>query len=399
MNVLTRALLSPIFSTSQRVSPATDPAPSPQDVPYAAASGLDPDRVLLLGPGPATGSGAVSHHVALPGYLAHHLTALTGRGSQVAALTGAPRGLDALNDAVFKKVLYNWDVIVVTLGPLEVKSLMAPRTFDKLLTRLLTTVAARSHPSTRIVITSPLTRDVLAGSRDLGRALFLDHALTLSNTARHVAANLRNVTHLALSDKDQHGEQLSSSPPYEAWARGLAEHLNPLVDAQRKEPLSPQAARARPQPAVVRVEALFQAGLAEEPPSEAIRLITERARHHFDTHGVSFNLLLSDRQRTYTGTQGDGVDIPLTESFCVNTIRSDSALIVPDSRISEHPVPQNDIRFYAGYPIHTTNGVRIGAICVWDYEPRAADAVSAEVLRDFAIEIEKELAGHSGLTL
>lgn len=341
----------------------------------------------------------MSHQLALPGHLAQRLTALTARGSQVAALTEYPERLEALTEAIAKKVLYNWDVIVITLGPQEVRSLVAPRAFKNDLTRLVQTVASRAHPATRIIITSPPISDVLQGSERVTRSVRTAHAAALSSTAEQVAVTVPHTTHLALPGNESPDTAEANTPPYDIWGECLAEHLAPLVAQQRLDALSPQAARAKPQPVVVRVEALFETNLAEEPPSEAIRLITERARRQFDTHGVSFNLLLGDRQRTYIGTQGDEAEVSLTDSFCIDTIRADAARIIPDTRNSHDPVPQNDIRFYAGYPIHTTNGVRIGAICVWDYEPRAKDAVSPEVLRDFAIEIEKELASRAGNTL
>src|SRR4051812_7382892 len=74
--------------------------PRPTDYAQSNAPGLDPDRVLVVGSGPAAGWGVRSHELGLPGQLARRLAAATGRGSDVDILSsaslpvrGAARGL------------------------------------------------------------------------------------------------------------------------------------------------------------------------------------------------------------------------------------------------------------------------------------------------------------------
>ncbi|RYC29779.1 GGDEF and EAL domain-containing protein [Lichenibacterium minor] len=64
-------------------------------------------------------------------------------------------------------------------------------------------------------------------------------------------------------------------------------------------------------------------------------------------------------------------------SFCAHALMSDDVLVIPDARAEErfasnplvtgHPF----IRFYAGAPIITPSGQRLGSVCVIDTEPRA----------------------------
>ena len=47
--------------------------------------------------------------------------------------------------------------------------------------------------------------------------------------------------------------------------------------------------------------------------------------------------------------------------------------------------------FYAGYPIESPDGYRIGSLCVMDSEPRDASQVDPAPLRELAMLAQKEL--------
>ena len=81
----------------------------------------------------------------------------------------------------------------------------------------------------------------------------------------------------------------------------------------------------------------------------------------------------------------------VSESFCATTIRSDEPFIVADAWQEGLDVPRTDIRFYAGWPVHTFDGTRIGALCVFDPRPRDVADLAVETLREFALDIEREL--------
>ena len=49
------------------------------------------------------------------------------------------------------------------------------------------------------------------------------------------------------------------------------------------------------------------------------------------------------------------------------------------------------IRFYAGYPIESPSGERIGALCVFDPEPRADPEIDRVVLRELARLLQREI--------
>lgn len=83
-------------------------------------------------------------------------------------------------------------------------------------------------------------------------------------------------------------------------------------------------------------------------------------------------------------------DVPREISFCSHTILSDDPLVVEDAtkdpRFADHPLVTNDLnmRFYAGAPLITPNGRRLGSLCVIDFQPRALSREQLETLQTLA---------------
>lgn len=70
-------------------------------------------------------------------------------------------------------------------------------------------------------------------------------------------------------------------------------------------------------------------------------------------------------------------ETPLSMSFCTHAVQQNGVFEVPDAtrdpRFAKNPLVTGEpnIRFYAGVPLRTQNGGRIGTICVIDSKPRA----------------------------
>jgi two-component system, sensor histidine kinase len=84
-------------------------------------------------------------------------------------------------------------------------------------------------------------------------------------------------------------------------------------------------------------------------------------------------------------------------SFCSHTILSDGVMVVPDAllddRFRDNPVVQGlGLRFYAGAPLRTIDGLNIGTLCIYDVQPRAdLSSDQRETMLDLAASVVDDL--------
>jgi PAS domain S-box-containing protein len=140
-----------------------------------------------------------------------------------------------------------------------------------------------------------------------------------------------------------------------------------------------------------RVAALRRYAVLDSLPEESFDRITRLAARWFDAPIALFTLVDEDRQRVKAGVGFDKKETDLDLSFCIYTIRNDGVMVVEDAtqdeRFADHPLVTGapGIRFYAGAPLVTPDGYRIGALCVMDTTPRSLDdPTSRETLQDLA---------------
>ena len=108
---------------------------------------------------------------------------------------------------------------------------------------------------------------------------------------------------------------------------------------------------------------------------------------------------LIDRERQwFKSSQGlDVRETPRDISFCGHTIMSDEIFIVEDSekdeRFCDNPLflSEPNVRFYAGAPLITPEGFRIGSLCVIDSEKKILTESQKKILVSFSKLIVKYL--------
>jgi diguanylate cyclase (GGDEF)-like protein/PAS domain S-box-containing protein len=144
-----------------------------------------------------------------------------------------------------------------------------------------------------------------------------------------------------------------------------------------------------------RLNALERYHIAETPPESRFDRICRFAADLFGTRMAFITLIDADKQwfKACSGAQLDQTD--RSASFCDHTIRSEQVLVVEDARqdqrFAQLPIVTGEpfIRFYAGAPLITADGHRIGALCLADPSIRNA----------FSERERKTLAGLAALVM
>ncbi len=133
-------------------------------------------------------------------------------------------------------------------------------------------------------------------------------------------------------------------------------------------------------------------------PGERFDRITSLVARVFDVPVALVNL--TDESLKWFNLDQDS-DAPEAESatvFCSNTVRAEDAFVVSDTladpRFSGRPCVVGDVkvRSYAGFPVHASDGARVGTLCIMDERPREFSEEHLANLRSFAEMVERELA-------
>ena len=152
-----------------------------------------------------------------------------------------------------------------------------------------------------------------------------------------------------------------------------------------------------------RLQTLHSLRILDSMPEERFDRITRMAQRMFDVDICLISFVDSDRQ-WFKSRQGISArETPRNVSFCAHVILDENVFVVEDAlldeRFADNPLVTGDsaVRFYAGYPIHASNGQRVGALCVVDRSPRKFTPGDAQTLIDFAALVDDELASSSQL--
>ncbi|MDH3545614.1 MAG: sensor domain-containing diguanylate cyclase [Gammaproteobacteria bacterium] len=148
----------------------------------------------------------------------------------------------------------------------------------------------------------------------------------------------------------------------------------------------------------MRLMSLHSLRILDTQPEERFDRVTRMARRMFDVEMCLVSLVDSQRQ-WFKSKQGiDACETPRAISFCGHAILDEQILLVTDARadprFADNPLVTGEpkIRFYAGCPIHSPDGRRIGTLCLIDSKPGEFSADDEAMLRDFARLVEDELA-------
>lgn len=146
-----------------------------------------------------------------------------------------------------------------------------------------------------------------------------------------------------------------------------------------------------------RLEALKQTALLDTPAETRFDRLTRIAQQALKVPIALVSLVDSERQWFKSCS---GLDVAETDreiSFCAHAILKDEVFVVQDALcdpdFSDNPLVTGPpfIRAYAGAPLRSTRGYRIGTLCVIDPQPRRFTQAELDLLRELADCVEAEL--------
>lgn len=139
-----------------------------------------------------------------------------------------------------------------------------------------------------------------------------------------------------------------------------------------------------------RLDALRRARILDTPPERAFDDLTHLASFFCKAPMALVSFVDRDRQWFKSRVGFQHPQSSRTISFCAHTILQSTVMVVPDTqqddRFRDNPLVTHDplVRFYAGTPIVSSEGLPLGALCVLDREPRSLTVGQEEALRAMA---------------
>ncbi len=144
-----------------------------------------------------------------------------------------------------------------------------------------------------------------------------------------------------------------------------------------------------------RLDALHRLDLLDTPPSESFDRIVRMASQIFDLPIAAVSLTDTDRQWFKSRMGVDHWSIPRHKAPCAQVAETRSMLVVED--LLEDPCYEGStlanagVRFYAGAPLVTRDGLGLGALCVLGTEPRTATPSELRALRDLSAMVMSQI--------
>lgn len=146
-----------------------------------------------------------------------------------------------------------------------------------------------------------------------------------------------------------------------------------------------------------RLLSLYKLGLLDTKPEKRFDCIARLATKIFDVP-ISTLTLVDEKREWFKSVCGlDQKEGDRAISFCGHALLADDLFIIPDTRkderFADNPMVLGKpyIRFYAGVPIMSIDGERVGVFCIKDTKPRGFSKDDGEILKSLAAWAEMEI--------
>ena len=146
-----------------------------------------------------------------------------------------------------------------------------------------------------------------------------------------------------------------------------------------------------------RLEDLRSFGILDTPYDPRFDRLVQLSTRVFATGGAMITLVDQDRL-WFKAHAGIGVrEVPREHGLCAWAILDDEVCVVEDAskdeRFAGNPyvTPEGGLRFYAGAPLISRGGHRLGTLAIFDPVPRRFDPSQQQQLKDFAVLVTDAL--------
>jgi diguanylate cyclase (GGDEF)-like protein len=147
-----------------------------------------------------------------------------------------------------------------------------------------------------------------------------------------------------------------------------------------------------------RIFALHALQVLDTPPEERFDRLTRLARRAFGMPIALISLVDRERQWFKSVAGADVRETPRSVSFCGHAVLSDNTFVIEDAladaRFADNPLVTGPphVRFYAGQPLVSEEGYKLGTFCIMDKKPRRLSTEDMAMLQDLAALAQDELA-------
>lgn len=165
---------------------------------------------------------------------------------------------------------------------------------------------------------------------------------------------------------------------HKPYALAAADDIQSSSTQTSSQTSSTQPSHLQPSDYEHRQAVLRSYGLLDTEPEEVFDKITRLAAQVFDVPVALVSLMdfEQDRQWFKSCHGTDTRESDLNTSFCLHAVLSNETLVVPNAlenvTFRDYSMVQEDphMRFYAGAPLRTPEGVSLGALALIDFVPR-----------------------------
>ncbi len=365
-------------------------------------SGPRPYRVLMYGGGVLEGRGLRDHNLGLPGRVADQLASRSGRGVDLDVVAAADATARVALQGLRGLRLARYDAVVVMLGEHSAEARVPEAKWEMQfagLAQLLLNETAKIAP---IALWDSAHVSHPLGVEWRSRSVF-EAATRLSAMTEQMCALTSRIHYRELSAPIRQPEFASRFAPatYEEWADDIVTPLYlRLVEAQGRITAdstdSPEAIRMRPDDERLRQRAL-ESLLLKPGPDALMEAVVRQARLMFGAARASINIVDGPVLWQKATTAPIAQRYPREMTVCNHVIEQDGLVLINDTqqepRLAANPYfsGPDAIRFYAGFPLRSWDGYRVGVLCIMDHEPRQMRPSELRPLRDFAGRVEQEL--------